>query len=124
MSTIATNTDSKARRSDSFVRTNPSGSARCSHIWLSASRRLDIQPSPAQAAVASPMTPTAPREEIAESINCTSCVPKSPDTVSLMRCSMSAIRCGRLANTKPPAANPTIRSGNRANTVKYVMPAA
>ena len=64
------------------------------------------------------MTPTEVRESIAESISWISCWPKSPDTVALIRLSISASRSGRLASTKPPAANPTISNGNSAKIVK------
>ena len=67
------------------MRTKPGRSCRSKpHIWLSASRRLAIQPSPAHAAVANPMMPTDVRDSIAESISSTSCCPRSPDTVDLI----------------------------------------
>src|SRR5689334_9255923 len=123
--TIATNKPTMATRSDSLVRMNPGESWRIRpHIWVSASRRFAIQPSPAQAAVAKPMMPTEVRESIADSISLTSCWETSPDTVDLTLSSISLSSSGWLARTKPPIANPTINNGNSANTVKYVMPAA
>ncbi len=50
VSASATNAETSAAMSDSLVRTKPAGQCRCSHIWLSASRRLFIQPSPAHTA--------------------------------------------------------------------------
>ena len=114
----ATNVDTNASRSDSLVRTKLPCSLRCSHISLSASRRLAIQPSPAHAAVARPMMPTEVRDAIAASIRLISWSPKFPDTVDLIRISISSSRSGLRANTNPPAAKPTIANGNSANTVK------
>ncbi len=124
VSVSATNAEISAHQVRHLGGDEPGGSWRCSHIWLSASRRLAIHPRPAHAAVASPMTPTVPREAIAESINSTSWDPRSPDTADRMRSSTSAIRSGWLASTNPPMEKPTISSGNNAKMVKYVMPAA
>ena len=55
------------------MRRKPGPLALHPHIWLSASRRLAIQPSPAHAAVAKPMIPTDVRDLIAESISWTNC---------------------------------------------------
>ena len=68
--TSAMNGDTRATRSDSLVLHE---TARLAALLrptsaLSASRRLAIQPSPAHAAVASPMMPTEVRDAIAESI--------------------------------------------------------
>src|ERR1700744_2316011 len=61
-----TNVPSIANRSDTLLRTKPGESMRCSHhISVSACRRCDIQPRPAQAAVAIPMTPTDARASMA-----------------------------------------------------------
>lgn len=68
--------------------------------------------------------PTEVREAIAESINCTICCPRSPLITALIRFSIRSSNSGRPARTKPPAAKPTIRIGNIAKMVKYVMPAA
>ena len=77
---IAAKRPTIAIRSESLVRRKPGRSWRSKpHIWLSASRRLAIQPSPAHAAVANPMMPTDVRDSIAESINSTNCCPRSPE---------------------------------------------
>ncbi|BBZ62133.1 hypothetical protein MMON_34340 [Mycolicibacterium monacense] len=121
----ARNVDTSASRSESLVRRKPGRSPRCRpHIWLSASRRLAIQPRPAHAAVARPIRPTEVRESIAAFITWTSCWPKSPETAVVIRFSTLSSRSGRLARMKPPIEKPTMVSGNSANTVKYVIPAA
>ena len=58
------------------------------------------------------MTPTDVREAMAESISWTSLLAQIPADRPPDRVSISSSRSGRPARTKPPAANPTISTGN------------
>ena len=124
VSRIATNADTRASRSEPFRDNQPAESSVMPHIADSASRRFDIQLSPAHSAVTSPMTPTEAREAIAASIRLSTWPAKSPETADLTRESRAASRSGRPASTNPTTAKPTISSGNNAKTEKYVIAAA
>ncbi len=119
VTTIAVKRPTMAIRSESLVRRKPGGSWRCCpHIWLNASRKLAIQPSPAHAAAANPMIPTDVRDSIAESISSTNCWPRSPETVDLIFSVMSASRSGWRARTNPAIEKATISNGKSAKIVK------
>ena len=100
------------------MRTKPRESGGWSHhISVNASRRCDIQPRPAHAAVARPMTPTDARAWIAEFIKSTSCCPNWLDTADRMWSSIWVSSSGRRDSANPTTAKPTISKGNSAKIV-------